>query len=298
MKIRSIILLPILLMLAAACSDSGPEQAEQPAKSLEGNDYLVTITTDLGVMKAILYDETPKHKENFIKLAREGFFNGLIFHRVINGFMIQGGDPDSRNAEPGTQLGAGGPGYKIPAEFVPEYFHVKGALSAARQADQINPEKASSGSQFYIVQGQVSPRAKLEGINEGKVGMAYQTLMRTMPESELAKEYQKVAEQNPNDSKAIRDKVFSSLDRLTQVTGITFSMSKDRIDAYSTVGGTPFLDDQYTVFGRVISGLEVIDKIASVKTAPGDRPLEDVKMTVTVEEITKADIAKQFGNPY
>ncbi len=284
-----------LTLLIVSCGDS-KSSSEVPAAS--GDDYLVTIKTSKGEMKAILYDETPKHKENFLKLVKDGFYDSLIFHRVINNFMIQGGDPGSKNAAPGQPLGSGGPGYTIPAEFVNTLFHEKGALSAARQGDQANPQRASSGSQFYIVQGTVTPRAQLEGNNQGKIIAAFRDCMQNHPESELAKEYQTVLTENPGNNAAIQEKVESTLDRLTEVTGMTFKMPEDRIAKYSTVGGTPFLDDQYTVFGKVISGLEIIDEIATVQTAPGDRPLEDVRMFITVEKMPRAKIEEEFGYKY
>jgi peptidyl-prolyl cis-trans isomerase B (cyclophilin B) len=189
---------------------------------------LVQINTPYGDMLVELYDETPKHRDNFFKLAEEGFYNDLIFHRVIEGFMIQGGDPQSKDAKPGQPLGSGGPGYQIPAEFNSDFVHVKGALAAARQGDQTNPDRKSSGSQFYIVQG-----------------------------------------------KTMTDKEIESMERRS---GLTYTSQQK--EEYMTLGGTAFLDGQYTVFGRVISGLEVIDKIAAVKKAAGDRPAEDIKMTM------------------
>ncbi|MFK7903634.1 MAG: peptidylprolyl isomerase [Chitinophagales bacterium] len=193
----------------------------------------IKISTDMGDMVAVLYNRTPQHRDNFLKLAGEGFFNDLLFHRVINNFMIQGGDPQSKGAEAGRPLGAGGPGYTVPAEFAfPDLFHKKGALSAARQGDNTNPQKASSGSQFYVVQGK-----------------------KAMPQE---------------------------LQQLEQRLNTKYT--PEQIETYRTTGGTPFLDSNYTVFGEVIEGLDVIDKIATVETAPGDRPVEDVKMTITVVE--------------
>lgn len=189
---------------------------------------LIEIETEFGTMTAELYNSTPKHRDNFIKLAEEGYFNDLLFHRVINGFMIQGGDPDSRNAPAGKQLGMGGPSYQIPAEFVDTLAHIKGALAAARTN---NPEKKSSGSQFYIVQG--GGPMKEEMLNQ----------------IEMQKGFHYTPEQRKE---------------------------------YLELGGTPFLDRDYTVFGRVIKGLDVLDKIAAVKTAPGDRPVQDVKMKMRV----------------
>lgn len=187
------------------------------------------IHTDYGDMKGILYNETPKHRDNFVKLARQGFFDGLLFHRVIQGFMIQGGDPDSKNAKPGQALGSGGPGYTVPAEFNPKFIHKKGALAAARQGDQVNPQKASSGSQFYIVQGQKWDPAQLESRNPNK----YSTTQK---------------------------------------------------EEYKTLGGTPFLDGEYTVFGEITEGFDVLDKIAAVEKDRSDRPVKDVKMTIKIME--------------
>ena len=189
-------------------------------------DMVVLISTTYGDMKIQLYNDTPKHRDNFIKLAQKGFFDGTLFHRVIKGFMIQGGDPNSKDAGPNEMLGRGGPGYTIPAEINENHFHKKGALSAARLGDDINPKKESSGSQFYIVQGKKLSQAEIVG------------------------------------------------------SGI--SMSPEQIRAYTTIGGTPHLDGNYTVFGEVIEGLDVVDKIANVQTARGDRPLEDIKITVKV----------------
>jgi len=187
----------------------------------------VKITTDFGVMIVRLYDKTPQHRDNFIKLANEHFFDSLLFHRVIQGFMIQGGDPQSKYAEPGQQLGMGDVGYTIPAEFDTSLFHKKGALAAARTP---NPAKASSGCQFYIVQGNILTDADINNMEMGK--------------------------------------------------GIKYTAKQRNI--YKTIGGTPFLDQDYTVFGEVESGLEVVDKIAAVPKAPGDRPIGDVRMKIEV----------------
>jgi len=189
----------------------------------------VVIETEYGNMTAVLYDETPQHRDNFIKLANEGFYDDLLFHRIIKGFMIQGGDPDSKGAAPGQRLGMGGPGYTIPAEFVDQHVHLKGALSAARTGGPSNPEKESSGSQFYIVQGNPIQAAMLDGAFASK------------------------------------------------------NYTDEQKQAYQQVGGTPQLDRDYTVFGMVVEGLDVIDKIAAVQTAPGDRPVQDVKMKVRVK---------------
>ncbi|MFW5707259.1 MAG: peptidylprolyl isomerase [Bacteroidota bacterium] len=192
----------------------------------------VLISTPYGDMTIELFNETPLHRDNFIKLVEEGYYNGTLFHRVIKDFMIQGGDPHSIDAAPGERLGVGGPGYTIPAEIVQGKFHRKGALAAARQGDQVNPRKESSGSQFYIVQGRV-----------------------VTPEE---------------------------LDQFEQRAGKVFTNEQRTV--YSTEGGTPHLDDEYTVFGQVVSGLEVIDKIAAVQTDSASRPVEDVRVTMEVIE--------------
>ncbi len=197
-------------------------------KAGETKQVKFVIHTDYGDMKGVLYNETPKHRDNFVKLAKSGYFDGMLFHRVIKDFMIQGGDPDSKNAKPGQQLGSGGPGYTIDAEFNPKFIHKKGALSAARQGDQVNPKKASSGSQFYVVQGTTATAATLDSRYAGN---------KYTPEQ-----------------KAI----------------------------YEKIGGTPFLDGQYTVFGELTEGLDVIDKIALVEKDRSDRPVKDVKMTIKI----------------
>lgn len=293
-KLVQTLMIICLVVFAASCGDSNSSSET----TVEGNDFLVTIKTDLGEMKAILHDETPLHKANFIKLANEGYFDSLLFHRVIKGFMIQGGDPDSRNATKEQRLGSGGPAERIPAEFVKTLFHQKGALSAARTGGPSNPEKESSGSQFYIVQGTVIPGTQLEGINQQKLIQAFQMCMQTQPDSDLAKEYQETMDKYPGVNDSIQAKVESTLERLGEMTGIEFSMPVERIETYSTLGGTPQLDGDYTVFGQVISGIEFVDGIADTPTAPGDRPVEDVRMYISVEEMPRAEIEKLFNYTY
>jgi len=262
-----------------------------------GSDYLVTIKTSHGDMVAILYDETPKHKANFIKLAKEHYFDSLLFHRVIPGFMIQGGDPDSKNAQPGQPLGMGGPGYTVDAEFNPKFFHEKGALSAARIPDQANPAKASSGSQFYIVQGRVTPPAEVDAlkIDQAKLNTAFQQMMQNPASQPLIDTLNQIY--MTGDMQGYQNKIYSLVPRLEKQTGIKIykEVSEEKLKAYTTIGGYPPLDDEYTIFGKVISGLEVIDKIAALPKAPGDRPMEDVRMFVTVEEMSRKKIADTFG---
>ncbi len=190
------------------------------------NSTNLIIRTDKGDINIVLYNETPEHRDNFIKLAGEGYYDGILFHRVINGFMVQAGDPHSRDAVPGEPLGSGGPGYTVPAEITEGLFHQKGAIAAARQGDNVNPERRSSGSQFYIVQGRVWTGEELDQMEQGM------------------------------------DTPFSAEQR----------------EKYTTVGGTPHLDGAYTVFGQVVSGLDVVDSIASAQTDGRDRPLEDISI--------------------
>ncbi len=217
LAIISLFMLPVISVQAQ----------KNKTKSNTPTEKIVEITTDMGTMKIKLYNETPLHRDNFIKLASEGFYNDLLFHRIISGFMIQGGDPQSKDATPEKMLGAGDVGYKVPAEFNDSLYHKKGALCAARDG---NPEKASSGCQFYIVQGKKYTDEELTSFE--------------------ARNSSKYSEKQRND--------------------------------YKTIGGTPQLDKSYTVYGEVIEGMDVIDKIAAVKTMPGDRPEKDVKMTVKV----------------
>jgi peptidyl-prolyl cis-trans isomerase B (cyclophilin B) len=263
-------------------------------------DFVVTIKTKYGDMVAVLYDETPKHKENFLKLAREHYFDSTLFHRVIKDFMIQGGDPDSKKAKPGAPLGNGGPGYTIPAEFNPQFFHEKGALSAARLGDQVNPTKASSGSQFYIVQGKVIPTAEIDNLryDQPKMGMGLRQMLQNPKNSGLMDTLRNL--QAANDMDALQKKIFSLAPRIEKETGIivTNNVSPEKIKAYTTIGGTPFLDGEYTVFGKVIKGLEVIDKIAGQPRDGADRPTDDIRMTVTVEELSRKKITKLYGYVY
>ncbi|MFN8250593.1 MAG: peptidylprolyl isomerase [Ferruginibacter sp.] len=217
--------------LTAAAQVTKAPVAKTPAAKTTGTR--VKITTSMGVMIVRLYDATPLHRDNFLKLAKAHFFDSLLFHRVINGFMIQGGDPLSKNAQPGEQLGMGGGDMaRIPAEFNPSLIHKKGVLAAARDE---NPERASSACQFYLVQG------------------------KKMTDVEINQMECRVRNTNPE-----------------------FSYTDAQRNIYKTIGGTAFLDMNYTVFGEIEKGLDVIDKIAATPTAPGDRPLQDIRMKIEI----------------
>ena len=246
----------------------------------------ILISTPYGNMKLKLFNETPKHRDNFLKLVREHFYDSLLFHRVIEGFMIQGGDPDSKYAEPAKLLGDGDLKYTIPAEFVPTLCHKKGMLCAARNGDDVNPEKASSAAQFYIVQGKVRTEEDLisfeKRINKPIIVKIKEDILNN-PENALLKEKIATAkkEQN-NDSLMVYFKVVNKLvdEEYAKTPHYTFPPEHKTI--YKTIGGTPHLDSQYTIFGEVIEGLEVIDKIAAVGKNKDDRPLIEVRMWVKI----------------
>jgi peptidyl-prolyl cis-trans isomerase B (cyclophilin B) len=263
----------------------------------QNKDHVVTIKTKYGDMVAILYDETPKHKANFIKLAREHYFDSLTFHRVIRDFMIQGGDPNSRNAKPGAPLGNGGPDYTIDPEFNPKFFHEKGSLSAARLPDAQNPAKASSGSQFYVVQGTVISEEELK-MDQVKLNTAMQQFFQN-PNNKPA--YDSVVAYYKNqDMKGYQNYVLKLKPRIEKETGLSTEreISPEKLKAYTTVGGAPHLDGEYTVFGKIIKGIEVIDQIAAQPVGAQHRPIEDIRMTVTVEEMSKKKIEKEYGYKY
>jgi cyclophilin family peptidyl-prolyl cis-trans isomerase len=246
--------------------------------SKKPDETIVSIKTDFGEIKLKLYDDTPKHKENFVKLVNEGFYNDLLFHRVIKNFMIQGGDPNSRNSEPTTQLGSGGPGYTIPAEINPKHFHKKGALAAARLGTK-NPEKNSSGSQFYIVQGEVFRPGQLDTL-ELSINLQRKDLI--MREHFQASVYKFAEFKEENDKERYNKLVTQIRVEADSIYNARpkFILSKEQRDVYTTVGGYPSLDGEYTVFGEVVEGFDVIDKIAAVKTNGANQPEVNVKMKI------------------
>ena len=252
------------IALLASCS-------KQPKEGV-----MLLMKTSKGDMKIKLYDETPQHRDNFVKLAEEGFYDSLLFHRVINEFMIQGGDPDSKGAKPDAMLGNGGPGYQVPAEInYPALFHKKGALAAARTGDNVNPEKKSSGSQFYIVQGKTYTDEGFKGIEK-----RYEDMKRQQVFYKTLEEYKDTLQaiQKGGDQEAfmnMRVKIEEEVEK-KMAKEPKQSIPEEIKEVYRTIGGVPHLDDNYTVFGEVVEGLEVIDAIAGVETGQADRPTEDV----------------------
>lgn len=248
--------------------------------SINTKHQIVEVTTNYGVFKLKLYDDTPIHKKNFLSLVDSAYYDSLLFHRVIDQFMIQAGDPDSKGAVTGLQLGNGGPNYTLPAEFVPSRFHKKGVLAAAREGDDVNPEKRSSGSQFYIVTGR---KFTAENLNQMSKNIDYnremgclQYILR-LPENKEAYNqvlyYQNKRMGYKNDSifRSFQPQIEKMLDTIPE-----HSFTEAQITAYTTVGGAPHLDGGYTVFGEVIMGMEVIDLISKQKTDNFDRPVADV----------------------
>ena len=244
----------------------------------------VTIKTSLGDIRVRLYDETPLHRDNFLKLASEGFYDGTLFHRVIKDFMIQGGDPDSKGAPAGKQLGVGGPGYNIDAEILPQFCHKRGALAAARQGDEVNPERRSSGSQFYIVWGQQYNAGQLKQLTRQLQMQAEQQHFNAL----VAEHRKQIMELRRSRNQAglmdLQEQLIA--ETKTYMMEHPVALTPEQTEAYTTVGGTPHLDGQYTVFGEVVEGLDIVGKIQETETLRGDRPKEDIIITsMTVEQI-------------
>ena len=266
-----------ILLIILACSAVACKSGQKKDGNME-KETVLKIETSMGDIKVKLYNETPKHRDNFIKLAKDGTYNGTLFHRVIKDFMVQAGDPESKNAPKGKMLGSGDVGYTVPAEFVyPKYFHKKGALSAARQGDEVNPKKESSGCQFYIVTGKVFNDSTLLNMeqqkNQNKVTEAFNALAQ-----KHMKEIYKMRKANDQDGLyALQDTLFIQAEA-EAAKQPDFHFTPEQIKAYTTVGGTPHLDGEYTVFGEVVEGMDIVDKIQQVKTDRSDRPEEDVKI--------------------
>ncbi len=247
----------------------------------------VKIDTSLGEITVRLYDETPLHRDNFVKLAKEGYFDGMLFHRVIRDFMIQGGDPDSKTASPGQSLGTGGPGYTIEAEIRKDLFHKRGALAAARQGDQVNPQRRSSGSQFYIVWGRIYKEGQLRQLSKQMEMQQMQQIFDTLAMEHRDEVLRLRKERNHAGLQELQAKLVDETEakfKAMKEKGEISGLSDEQIRIYKTVGGTPHLDGQYTVFGEVVEGLDVVEKIQDAETSSSDRPEEDIKMTMTILE--------------
>lgn len=274
---KSLLILALCFFLASSCASE--------------KDYLVTISTEYGTMYAILYDETPAHKENFLDLARSGRYDSTQFHRVISDFMVQGGDVFTREGLPPEDW------YTVPAEFNPSLIHEKGSIAAARQGDRMNPEKKSSGSQFYIVDGRVYSEEELT-TDISKLQKAFTQYLQLDSNAALRQTYRRLYQNQEIDS--LNALMLSKKVVLEQFFNVNLGLNKreNQIKAYTTVGGTPHLDDGYTVFGKVIKGLEVMEKISHLETGPNDKPIASVYMDVNVEIVSKKKITKEYGYKY
>lgn len=281
MKKTTLLLLSLGLFTSSAFSQKTKKQ-EKPVITANATDSVVQISTTLGIIKVKLYNETPIHRDNFLKLVREKTLDSTLFHRVISNFMIQGGDVTSKNATPEAMLGNGDVGYTLPAEIKPAFFHKKGALAAARQGDNVNPLKASSGCQFYIVQGNKFAPSDIDAMESRhnmqlKQGLFQQIIMR--PENDALKNRFIANQQNQNqDTLAVLNKIAEELTNAEAAKLVPFKYTEEQRKVYSEIGGTPHLDGEYTVFGEVIEGMDVIDKIAAVEKGSNDRPKQDLRM--------------------
>ena len=265
--------------------------------SNKSKDYLITLKTSAGDISMILYDETPQHKENFVKLARDGYYDGVLFHRVINDFMIQAGDPNSKGAKDGERLGNGGPEYTIPAEFNQKLFHIKGAVAAARQGDQMNPEKRSSGSQFYIVDGKKFSEEELT-LDLQQLNYYFSQLLNQEEYADLRQEVIRLQEEQKFQQLQQRVLAYKDVVEKEFDVNLTKEYPQERLEAYTTTGGAPHLDDAYTVFGQVVEGLDVVEKIAGTDTDQADRPLEDVVIEkVKVKKMSADKLKKKYDYP-
>ncbi len=267
-----------LILMAATINSCGGASSQNAKAQTAQDETKVLIKTTVGDITIKLYNETPQHRDNFIKLVNEHYYDSTLFHRVIKDFMVQAGDPESKNAEKGAQLGAGGPGYTIPAEFVyPKYFHKRGALSAARQADQVNPERKSSGSQFYIVTGKTYNKYELQDLEKQLRQRQGQGVFdRLVAQNMDSIMNMQMAGDNDGIMK-LQEELNDKTNQILKEQG-PFKFTEEQVDAYMSEGGTPFLDNDYTVFGEVIDGMKAVYKIEQAGTDMNDRPRKDIRI--------------------
>ena len=275
MTSNKILLICLAFIALTACNAGSKRQTNHHMENEKRT--LVKLETTMGNITVALYNETPKHRDNFIKLVKEGVYDSTLFHRVIKQFMIQAGDPDSKNASDTAMLGSGDVGYTIPAEFNPKFFHKKGVLAGARQGDDVNPEKASSGCQFYIVTGRKFTEPQLLGmenkINEQREEALFDSLAR-----QHMKEIYKMRKAGDNAGLLELQDTLEAQARELADKEEKFRFTPEQIKAYSTIGGAPHLDGSYTVFGEVTEGMEVVDNIEIAKTNRADRPIENIRI--------------------
>lgn len=267
-----------LILMAATINSCGGASSQNAKAQTAQDETKVLIKTTVGDITIKLYNETPQHRDNFIKLVNEHYYDSILFHRVIKDFMVQAGDPESKNAQKGAQLGAGGPGYTIPAEFVyPKFFHKRGALSAARQADQVNPERKSSGSQFYIVTGKTYNKYELQDLEKQLRQRQGQGVFdRLVAQNMDSIMNMQIAGDNDGIMK-LQEELNEKTNQILKEQG-PFKFTEEQVDAYMSEGGTPFLDNDYTVFGEVIDGMKAVYKIEQAGTDMNDRPRKDIRI--------------------
>ncbi len=252
----------------------------------KNKEHQIKITTEYGDIIIKLYNETPKHRDNFLKLTKENFYDSTLFHRVIKDFMIQGGDPNSKNAPAGKMLGNGGPGYTIPAEFNPKLYHKRGAIAAAREGDNVNPQRASSGSQFYIVWGKTFTNEQLKNyekhINSSNKQLFTMNFINNPKNRDIRNKLDSLKlSGNTTEFQNYAMKIQKQIDKDFNKLPV-FKYTPEQIKTYTTIGGTPHLDGAYTVFGEVIKGLDVVEKIINQPTNKNNRPLKDIKMSIKI----------------
>ena len=272
---NKILLICLAFIALTACSAGSKKQTNHHMENEKRT--LVKLETTMGNITVALYNETPKHRDNFIKLVKEGVYDSTLFHRVIKQFMIQAGDPDSKNASDTAMLGSGELGYTIPAEFNPKFFHKKGVLAAARQGDDVNPEKASSGCQFYIVTGRKFTEPQLLGM-ENKINEQHEEALFDSLARQHMKEIYKMRKAGDNAGLLELQDTLEAQARELADKEEKFRFTPEQIKAYSTVGGAPHLDGSYTVFGEVTEGMEVVDNIEIAKTNRANRPIENIRI--------------------
>lgn len=262
---------------ADTVTDQNNQNSENTSMSTDTNNVKVEISTTLGDITVLLYGDTPKHRDNFVKLVKEGFYDGTLFHRVINEFMVQAGDPDSKTAKPGQRLGSGDMGYTIEAEIkYPQHFHKRGALAAARTGDQVNPERRSSGSQFYIVTGKAYSQAEMAQMEGQLTEMSKQGIFQKLVNERRAQIMDMQQKGDHAGLQKLQDELIAITEQKAAENPV--KLTPEQKQAYTSVGGAPHLDNQYTVFGEVLSGMDVVDKIEKVETDSADRPKEDIKI--------------------
>ncbi len=250
-------------------------QAE--ADTISPDDVKVLLHTSLGDITILLYGDTPRHRDNFIKRVEKGDYNGVLFHRVIDNFMVQTGDPESKNAPKGKMLGAGDSGTEIEAEFVfPKHFHHRGAIAAARQGDAVNPEKKSSGSQFYIVTGKKYTAGQLDQMERRAVMQYKQDMFNSLAAQHRDSIMALRRNRDTAGLQALQDSLAQETERLTADHNTIYTPKMRQV--YMTEGGTPHLDGAYTVYGRVFEGMDVVEKIEAAETDANDRPIEDIRI--------------------